>query len=164
MHPDVLLNHAATFFGTIETPPGSNRGRLIDAWEYRAAKIQGEPWCACFAWCMLDDLGVTLPIRYPAAVGSWVDWARANGRLRTRPFRGMAVSYSWHGKTPHPDDHIGFVKKVTALPKLRPTKPYLSWRYGITTIEGNTGDGVRERKRWVDPAAVAFMDVLGSVT
>ena len=152
--PDVLLMHAASFIGVSEIAP--NRGPQIDKWEWRAQKIRGQPWCACYAWSMLDDIGIKLPIQFPAAVGSWVDWAKANGRLRTRPFKGMAVSYSWGGSTPRPSDHIGFVEKVLALPHL----PGRS-RYWIKTIEGNSADAVKRNWRWVDPSTVAFIDVLG---
>ena len=157
---DQLLAHAATFIGVHETPPGSNRGPQIDKWERRAQKISGEPWCACFAWCMLDDLGLMLPIPYPAAVGSWVEWCRGQGLLRKRPYRGMPVSFSWAGATPTPSDHVGFVEKVLALPRNRPKTPQLSGKYWLLTLEGNAGDAVRHQLRWVDPAAVAFMDVL----
>lgn len=155
--PDKLLAHAATFIGVHEEPPGSNRGKQIDKWEQRAQKIKGEPWCACFGWCMYADVGVKVPVQFPASAGSWVDWATQNNRLRKRPFRGMAVSYSWEGTTPRPADHFGIVEKVLALPRL-PGRT----RYWIRTIEGNTGDAVRRRWRWVDPSAVAFMDVLGT--
>ncbi len=154
MTPDQLLAHAASFIGVSEHPPGSNRGVQIDKWEKRAQNIQGQPWCACFGWCMYDDAGIKVPVQYPASAGSWVDWAKANGRLRTRPFRGMAVSYSWGGSTPRPSDHFGLVEKVLALPKIGRS------RYWVRTIEGNTGDAVQRRWRWVDPSTVAFMDVL----
>lgn len=142
--------------GVAETPGRPNRGPQIDAWIRAAGLEPPEPWCAALEFSAFLHAGLRLPIAHPAAVGSWVDWARAGRHAVTRPFKYDLVTYSWHGATPHPEDHIGTIEKVLALPWPRNGRRYL-----IRTIEGNTGDAVRRRWRWVRPDTVVFIRVPG---
>lgn len=155
-----VLEHAATKIGVEEQPPGSgsNHGKIIDEWGRRAVGISGGfPWCACFVWNMFADLGH--PIRDLAQyerinVAGWEAYADRTGNEVKRPFKGDLVAYSWNGSTSEPSDHIGFVEKVLAIPWPRNGR-----RFFIRTVEGNTGDAVRRRWRWVDPSTVVFIRV-----
>jgi peptidoglycan hydrolase-like protein with peptidoglycan-binding domain len=51
LHPDVApaMDQALALVGTVEDPPGSNRGTLIDALNKNAGIPLGSPWCAAFA-------------------------------------------------------------------------------------------------------------------
>lgn len=150
------LKHAANYVGWVyEIPDGSNEGPFITKWQERAANVSGIPWCACFMWCMFDDVGRRVPVRYPAAVASWVDYADQTGDRVKRPYRGDLVAYSWNGRTNHPSDHIGIVERVLAL--AIPRRP----RFLIRTVEGNVGNAVRRKWRWVDPGSVAFIRIRG---
>ncbi len=153
----LALNNARKWVGTGEHPPGSNHGPQVDRWQRRAAGATGFPWCACFLWCMFDDAGRKLQIQFPASVLSWVETAVPGTPFHrvSRPLRGDVVAYSWDGHTPRPDDHIGIVEKVLALPRMGRK------RYWIKTVEGNTGDAVRRRWRWVDPRDVVFLRIEG---
>lgn len=44
-----VIRWAVSQFGTVEEPPGSNRGRLIDQWNAAAGIDAGSAWCAAFA-------------------------------------------------------------------------------------------------------------------
>jgi hypothetical protein len=44
--PAAALAFAKANVGVTESPPGSNRGKTIDAWE-KLCKILGGPWCGC---------------------------------------------------------------------------------------------------------------------
>lgn len=154
------LARAQRYIGTSENPPGSNSGLLINRWLRIARAGTPNPWCAAFDYAMKIEVGsdAVKLIQFPAAVRSWVDAAFKYGWVVLRPFRGDDVAYSWHGPDPHPDDHIGIVERVLSLPKFdRP----LSFRgkWWIRTVEGNTGDKVRRRWRWVDPSTVVFIRV-----
>jgi hypothetical protein len=104
----------------------------------------------------LSDAPVGLTGWARVNVAGWVDWARKRGYLQKRPFLGDLVAYSWDGATNTPNDHIGFVEKVLALPWPRNGR-----RYYIRTVEGNVSDAVKRKWRWVDPATVAFIRVPG---
>ena len=155
------LDRARRYIGVAEEPPGSNSGPRtgpfkgkIDEWLTKAAAQPGEPWCAAFAYSMLLLVDVKLPIQYPASVGSWIDWANEHGATVARPLYGDHVAYSWNGRTNHPNDHIGQVEKVLALPW-----PRNGHRFLIRTVEGNADDRVKRCWRWVDPLTVKFIRV-----
>jgi hypothetical protein len=58
----VIVRTACFYRGTIESPPGSNRGALIDEWVRNAGGIPGDPypdpWCAAFVYMLLTQAGV----------------------------------------------------------------------------------------------------------
>lgn len=151
------LKHAAKYVGWVyEKPDGSNRGPFIDDWQRRAANgATGYPWCAAFLWCMFEDVGRRIPVANPAAVASWVDYARNHYAVVERPYHGDIVAYSFDGRTNHPNDHIGIVEKVLALPLRR--RP----RFLIRTVEGNASNAVKRKWRWVDPQTVVFIRIRG---
>lgn len=51
LHPDVApaMDQSLALVGTVEDPPGSNRGPVIDALNKNAGIPIGSPWCAAFA-------------------------------------------------------------------------------------------------------------------
>jgi hypothetical protein len=82
-----------------------------------------------------------------------VSWARASGRTVKRPRRGDIVAFGWGG-TGSTSDHVGLVVRVLAL----------RWRSGkftgwISTVEGNTGDGVKLRRRWCNAISSTYVRV-----
>ncbi len=115
--------------GVKEEPAGSNSGPRVR--QYQAATTLGGtgwPWCAAFVcWCY-KKAGKPLPLP-TASVGLFEDWARKNGKLVTRPFRGDIVCYKFDAD--NWPDHMGIVERVLSLPRWG--KPWL-----IRTIEGNT--------------------------
>lgn len=123
--------------GVHETPPHSNRGPLIDLWNHEANGILGEPWCMSFVHGMYLPFGVKLGGW--AGVQNFLEWARAHGYPVVRPFRGDIVCFDWDSDRWY--DHVGIVDRVLSVgPGGRP--PYI-----VRTVEGNTGDAVRLRRR-----------------
>lgn len=154
------LQHAQANIGVSEHPPGSNSGPSVDGWLRTAKASSPNPWCAAFAYSMKVAAGskAAKKIRYPASVLSWVEAADKNGWRVQRPFRGDDVAYSWDGHDPSPDDHIGTVEKVLALP--RSSRPVsLRGKWFIRVVEGNSNNRVERRWRWVDPLTVAFIRI-----
>lgn len=131
------LAHAHSHVGVHETPPGSNRGVLIDQWNRAANGLVGEPWCMSFVHHCYAEQGVKLGGW--AGVENFLRWAQLHKYGVTRPFRGDLVCFDWNQDDWY--DHVGFVDKVLAVaPGGRP--PYV-----IRTVEGNVGDAVRVKIR-----------------
>jgi CHAP domain len=150
------LANAQAQIGVTEVPVGSNRGPKITAWLKKAGVNQPAPWCAAFQYSMFLAAGssAVTKIKYPAAVYYWDKAAGENAWRVKRPFKGDCVAFSWSGPNPDPSDHIGIVERVLALPW-----PRNRGRFWLRTVEGNTGDAVRRRWRWVNPADVAFIRI-----
>ena len=145
------LDYARQYVGTKESPPGSNRGPLIDKWNRAAGVPKGSPWCMSFLRACFKLAGVTLG--GGASVGFFEEWAVQHGELIVRrPFKGDVVCYRWDSDDW--PDHVAIVEKVLAL-RWR-GKAFVGW---IQTVEGNTSAGVRgsqangggvyRRRRWV---------------
>lgn len=131
------LAAARSYVGTVETPLGSNRGVLIDKWNLAANGVTGEPWCMSFVHAMYAGCGITLGGW--AGVQNFQAWAIQHGYEVSRPYAGDLVCFDWNHDRWY--DHIGIVDKVLAIGAGgRP--PYV-----IRTVEGNTGDAVRIRRR-----------------
>lgn len=138
------LEYGLLFRGVSENPRGSNhgpdlrrrdkKGRWwkggIDFWCFLAnGQRGGYPWCAAFATSCFKMVGKIVGDARRASVGFFEDWARREGDLVTRPFRGDLVCYKFDAD--NWPDHIGIVEKVIALPASG--KPFL-----IRVLEGNT--------------------------
>lgn len=145
------LDHAVSYIGTKESPPGSNRGPLIDVWLRDAGVPPGNPWCMAFLRAMFAKAGVTLG--GGASVGFFEQWAIHNGhRLVQRPLKGDVVCYRFDSD--NWPDHVAIVERVLAL-RWR-GRVFSGW---VQTIEGNTSPGVRgsqangggvyRRRRWI---------------
>ena len=146
-----VLERAQRYVGVGETPPGSNRGSLIDGWNRLAGVPLGSPYCASFGHAMYHAEGYELGgAAYCPAV---LSWGRGKGFEVRRPLRGDISLYDWDQDGTV--DHFGIVEKVLAL----------RWRGGrfvglLRTVEANTsaslrgspsnGDGVHRRWRWVN--------------
>lgn len=163
------LDKAKSYVGTSESPPGSNRGRLVDRWNKWATEdrfpkdggISGFPWCASFVCGMFREAcGLKIPYPYQASVGHLEGWARSLGKVvkaGTRPRRGDLVCYRF--TSDDWPDHIGFVDRVIAV----------KWRGGrfvgaIRTVEGNTSgsdnaNGGQVQIRWRSAIRCMFIRV-----
>jgi len=140
------LAHARSHLGVKEDPPFSNRGPLIDKWNKAAHVPVGSPWCMSFLRAMFKQAGV--PLGGGASVGFFEAWAKKEGYLVRRPFKGDVVCYRFDSD--NWPDHVGIVEKVLAL--RWKDKVFSGW---IQTIEGNTSAGnqadggqVQRRRRW----------------
>jgi hypothetical protein len=74
-----VLRQGVGLLGTVEQPPGSNRGPLIDGWCSAAGLPLGSPWCAAFATAMYGRADRPIPI-----MGSSLkvaNWGRQRGLL-----------------------------------------------------------------------------------
>jgi hypothetical protein len=147
------VEYALLFVGVKETPAGSNhgpdvfrhdkRGRLvkggIDYWCFLANGIHGGyAWCAAFATSAFKLTGNPIGDAKRASVGYFEAWAKQQGDMVTRPFRGDLVCFNFTADDW--PDHIGIVVRVLALPA--GGRPFL-----LRTVEGNTGNAVRVRTR-----------------
>jgi hypothetical protein len=150
------LKSAAAEIGTMEEPPGSNRGPKID--QYLAAvglnaATGSHPWCAAFVYWCFQEAAASLAEPNPVVrtAGVLDHWNRAGEQGIRRILGGEA------GEEPalvHPgtifiittgsgNGHTGLVERVEGI--------------RLTTIEGNTNDtgsregvGVFRRKaRWI---------------
>jgi hypothetical protein len=145
------LAHADAYVGTVEQPPGSNRGPLIDKWNLAANGITGEPWCMSFVHGMFAECGVTLGGW--AGVQTFERWAAVHGYEVTRPLQGDLVCLDWNADRWY--DHVEFVAKVIGTgPGQRP--PYI-----MRTIGGNVSDAVRRKVRVCTSRNARFVRVPG---
>lgn len=148
---DKIIEVARKYVGTVET--GRNSGPVIDLWLHAVGARPGDPWCAAFAWGMLDEaarkLGLANPQR-PTASVHWL-WRTAHTRAKTgKPVPGSIFCIDHGGGK----GHCGIV--VGELPGKEP---------GIRTIEGNTnaagereGTMVRERERFQLEVNLGYLD------
>ena len=128
------LDAARSQLGVTEQPPGSNDGPDIASYRGAVAgSYAGAPWCAYFvSWCAaqagapIGDGGTGL-----GSVEAVTAWAQRTGRFTTEPAPGELILFGGR--------HIGIVESVNADGTL-------------TTIEGNTSDGVHRRTHSVSEA------------
>lgn len=145
------LDHAVSYLGTKESPPGSNRGYLIDIWNKAAGVTVGSPWCMSFLRACFKKAGVELG--GGASVGFFEEWAILSGEpVVGRPFKGDIICYRFDSD--NWPDHVGIVEKVLAL--RWQSHVFTGW---VKTIEGNTawgddadGGQVQRRRRWIKRA------------
>lgn len=144
------LARARRYLGTKENPPNSNRGTHIDRWNAMAGVPMGTPWCSSFATGMFAEVGCKITYPRRASVGFLTAWARENGDLVSRPFKGDLIVYNFDSD--NWPDHIGFVDRVLAV-RWRGNR-FIGW---LRTIEGNTSYGndanggkVMVRYRWAN--------------
>lgn len=105
------LDKAITEIGTKENPFGSNCVKY-NTWYY-GRKVSGDdyPWCAVFVYWCYAKIGAKSRLKgieNKAYCPSYVEWARANGRIKSKPKKGYLVLFDWDkdGEA----DHIGFVE------------------------------------------------------
>lgn len=122
-----IVRVAASQLGTVEQPPGSNRGPRVE--QYQASDTvpgAGYAWCMSFVRWTLDKAGVLVKGYRGAYVPHFEAWARAAGRWHgpgATPQPGWAVVYTF---TPGAGigEHVGIVVRAVAG--------------GVEAIEGNT--------------------------
>lgn len=138
-----VLSRALQMVGTLEQPPGSNRGALIDAWTGMAdqpAAQAGPPWCIYFLSAMFDAMAGGCP---------WGVVGSAWGLL----LRGQREGWVLLDGPPQPGDVWLFVSgdpadKRAAHPghgALITFNPGMS--RPMSTIDGNSGNMVAGRLR-----------------
>jgi hypothetical protein len=113
--------------GVTEQPPGSNDGPRIA--QYRSAvagAYAGGPWCGYFVSWAAAQAGAPIGDggRGEGSVAGIVAWAQRTGRLTSQPQAGDLILFGTR--------HVGIVESVNADGTL-------------TTIEGNSSDGVHRR-------------------
>lgn len=103
-------DYALSKVGTVEKPPFSNRGAIIDVWQKNSMGITGQPWCQCFVNGTLVHVGgQQFHTGYTPAV---VQWAR-NRQYGLRVVSlanikpGDWVYYKWPGVSRDTCDHVG---------------------------------------------------------
>jgi cell wall-associated NlpC family hydrolase len=121
------LSAAQSQLGVAEQPPGSNDGPQIA--QYRSAvagSYAGAPWCAYFVSWAAAQAGAPIGDggRGEGSVAGITAWAQRTGRLTSQPQAGDLILFGSH--------HVGIVESVNADGTL-------------TTIEGNSSDGVHRR-------------------
>jgi hypothetical protein len=131
-----VASHAEKYVGVQENPLGSNRGTPYpNAWEKPWGMGYGWPWCGAFAAAMyseisVDDDGIGSP-----STAVMYERAKARGAIVKRPVPGAFILW--------PGVHVGIVVRDLGN--------------GIClSVEGNSGDGVRYRRRaYADAVLVA---------
>ena len=136
---------------------GKNDGPEVRAWLKRVFRRPGNPWCAAFAWCMLDDacraLELTNPIPATAGVHLLCQRAKIAKAWTDEPGPGFiglhdsGVSKATGAKL----GHCGIVIEVG--------------EHHCLGVEGNTdeagareGQGVFEKPRKLDFWGLGFVD------
>jgi cell wall-associated NlpC family hydrolase len=119
---------AKTQLGVTEQPPGSNDGPQISMYRSAVAgSYTGAPWCAYFvSWCA-KQAGAPLGSdgQGLGSVAEITDWAKSTGRFTETPQPGDLILFG--------TEHVGIVESVNPDGTL-------------TTVEGNTSNGVYERQ------------------
>jgi hypothetical protein len=139
-----MLTVAAAQVGTMEVPPGSNRGPQVDVFiTTTGANPAGNiPWCACFVYSCFDTAAKSLSIsdpciKTPGVLDHWNQARNVSAALRILPAEAQAQpSLIVPGalfllRTSGEHGHMGIIQEVRGNQ--------------LTTIEGNTNDnGSRE--------------------
>lgn len=151
-----VLEIAARRIGIREV--GRNRGPEIDEWLYRVGldpERGAYPWCAAFAWCVLDDacrrLRVPNPVLRSARVVTL--WRRTPSRLvALMPRPGSIYCHADRPTDIESNGHCGIVQDVAGD--------------HIVGIEGNTnaagereGDQVATHIRRFDWVNLGYIDL-----
>ena len=121
------LQEARNRIGIKEKPLGSNRGPEVDQFLTRSGVPFPNPWCMAFVYFCVDEAARKLarpnPIKKTASCQVLFLWARANGRLVSRPEEGdifLVIGEGGHC-------HTGFVNG-----------PIVNNRF--PTVEGNSNN------------------------
>jgi Putative peptidoglycan binding domain/CHAP domain len=141
-----VLRQAVGAIGVAETPPGSNRGAMIDAWNTAAGLPLGSPWCAAFATGMFRFAAGGNPFGKPLGSALKVrEWGRARARVvaaaGARPGDVLVLMR---------DGVHGHVALVSARVD----------RDRVATVEGNAGNAVRGMLRDLAAADAVVRPVL----
>ena len=119
---------AKSQLGVTEQPPGSNNGPQISMYRSAVAgSYAGAPWCAYFVSWAAAQAGAPLGPNGQGlgSVAEITDWAKSTGRFTETPQPGDLILFG--------TEHVGIVESVNPDGTL-------------TTVEGNTSNGVYERQ------------------
>ena len=110
---------------------GNNRGPMVEAIQQNEGFDDPVAWCALTVEFCCDAANIDLGPRgaTSARVSAWYDWAKANGRLRTRPKRGYLCGLLHSDRTGHIGGVVG------------------SEYNKVLSIEGNTSSGDKGSQR-----------------
>ena len=128
---DIVLEKAASFIGTKESPANSNN--VVFNTDYYGYPVKGSayPWCCAFVWDIFRMCGASHLFyggKKTAYCPTAMNWFRQIGRLVKTPERGDIAFFNFSGGTEA--THIGIVESVQ--------------NGEITTIEGNTSTSSNE--------------------
>jgi hypothetical protein len=135
--PRAAIAYARKHLGITESPPNSNRGKLIDRWE-RMCEVIAAPWCGCFANACLVAAG------FPTQ-----PWLRYCPWIESRAKSGEG-GWSWHSMNKaRPGDLVLFGNGIARHVELYGGDGVT---YGGNTSSGNVGSqdnggGVFARRR-----------------
>ena len=119
---------AKSQLGVTEQPPGSNDGPQISMYRSAVAgSYAGAPWCAYFVSWAAAQAGAPIGANGQGlgSVSEITDWAKSTGRFTQTPQPGDLILFG--------TEHVGIVESVNPDGTL-------------TTVEGNTSNGVYERR------------------
>lgn len=123
---DRILDVAEDAVGIHETPPGSNRGGSEKYQRPYGSWMVGQPWCAAFVGGVWDEAGVP------------------NARAMVSPSTAVMAAYArTHGLVGSPRPGAAFIIPGVHTGLLHSHVGGSVWN----TIEGNSGDAVRQRVR-----------------
>jgi hypothetical protein len=134
-----VLSVAAGEVGTMEVPPGSNRGPKVDLYVRTTGldPVGAFPWCACFVYWCFDKASKSISVSNPCfktagVLDHWNGASTMPSARRILPAEAQArTSLIVPGalfliRTSNATGHMGLIKAVQGN--------------GLTTIEGNTND------------------------
>ena len=129
-HAKLIMDKAASYIGTGESPPGSNN--VIFNTHYYGGAVSGSwyPWCCAFVWDIFRMCGLSNLFyegQKTAYCPTVYNWAGQKGLVVPKETAryGDIVLFDWGGDGVA--DHIGFVEAYNGV--------------NYTTIEGNTSAG-----------------------
>ncbi len=151
-----VVENAAGYIGVHEL--AKNRGPEIDEWLTRVGldPTKGAyPWCAAFAWCMVDDacksLEIETPIRSSARVVTM--WQRVPSRLVSlMPRVGSLFFHATDPADQHSAGHCGVVTGVGG-------DHFLSIEGNTNGLGSREGDRVARNMRRFDYANLGYVDL-----
>lgn len=123
---------AEKYIGVVENPMGSNRGKPYpEGWQRPWGMGVGWPWCAAYADAMYKEAGVSDDgIGHPSTAVMYQRAKAKPGSIVSKPIPGAYILW--------PGTHVGIVIRDLGN--------------GVClTAEGNSGDGVRYRRRAYGP-------------
>jgi hypothetical protein len=98
----------------MEAPPGSNRGKSIDAYNRRAGATLGSPYCASAATAWWEDVGLEVPAHGRASCDLLYRWALTSRRFHHLPVVGALLLYGT-GKPADTSNHVAIVIRLTPI-------------------------------------------------
>jgi len=141
-----IVTEAQAWVGVQENPPGSNSGPRINDWLTRVHMPRGNPWCAAFAWCMLDDalarLGLPNQLEPTASTHWLIQRAKNAGAWTDKPGVGF----------------IGGIDKGAGRGHAIIVCEVDPDNQTLRTIEGNEGNKVTIRSRRIDEITLGYLD------